>query len=108
VDNVSYFLSFLLFILQFLAAYSFLDSKLSLILGCGLMILLATSIFLSVKLFFSGTNPVLGSLILFSKIPLTIGSIYLIFQWPELEILSFVIGVLIVLPCLVIVSYRKL
>lgn len=105
---MAYIFALALFFIQFFTAYSYLDSKLSLILGSGLMILLATSIFLSVKLFFSGTNPVLGSLILFSKIPLTIGSIYLIFQWPELQILSFVVGVLIVLPCLVIVSYRKL
>lgn len=97
-----------LFLIQFLVAYRYVESALSLSLGCLMMILLATSIILSVKLFFSGSHPILGGLILFSKIPITIISVYLIFQWPDLELFSFLIGVLIVLPCLVISSYRKL
>lgn len=105
---MSFISAILIYSIQFFIASIFVDSKLSLIFGSGLMLLLATMIFFSVKLLFSGSNPVLGFLILFSKIPLTIISVYLIFKWPDLGVLSFVIGVLIVLPCLVIVSYRKL
>jgi hypothetical protein len=96
------------FILEFLVAYQYVSSKVSLILGCILMMFLSFSIFFSVKLFLSDNHPVLGPIVLLAKAPILITFIYLIFQWSKFDIVSFVVGVLILLPCLVIVSYRKI
>jgi hypothetical protein len=98
----------LLFIFELWLASLFVSSEMSLVLGAFLMMLLSTSIILSVKLFMSDQHPILGPAVLFAKAPVTILSLYFIFKWQGFESFSFVIGVLIVLPCLVLLSYRKL
>lgn len=100
-------ISLIVFFIEFIIAYRYVQSSLSLVMGCFIMLFVSISTFISVKIFLNEGHPLLGPSILLAKVPITLLSIYIIFRSPSFEIYSFFVGLLIVLPCLVIVSYRK-
>ncbi len=106
--RLNFLIVFVVFTAQLLLAVYFTKSNLSLCLGTLLMFFLGTTTYLSVKLLLWGGNPIVGILVLSAKVPITIGAIYFLFKMPEYHMHSFLVGVLIVLPCLVILSYRNL
>lgn len=96
-----------LFLTLFFIATKSLPSTTSLLYGSLLILFVFVSIFFSIKFFFNKETLLLGFSILVLKLPLTLGFIYWAFKQQDFDTLSFLIGMLIVLPCLVILSYRK-
>lgn len=85
----------------------FTPSKVSFIVGLMTMIYLSLSILYSVHLSLLQKTTFLSFLVLFLKAPITILIIFLLYRSGHFESFSFMTGVLIVLPILVILSYRK-
>lgn len=100
--------SFLNFVILFLISSYFVASLISLLVGIFTMVYLSVSILLSVYLSMNKRSSVLSGLILIAKAPVAISVIYIMSKLGIFEAFSFVVGVLIVLPSLVILSYRKI
>ncbi len=102
-----YTLSLILLIGLHFIAINFISSNLSYIFGSFTMVYLSISIMLSVMFSLNKNNPVIGTMVLATKAPITILIIYILYQSGHFETFSFILGILIVLPSLVILSYRK-
>lgn len=85
----------------------FTPSTKSLLQGLFLILFIYFSISFSVKFFFNAKHVLWGFLILITKLPVTLIFMLWAFKQSDFHALSFIIGLLIVLPCLVILSYRK-
>lgn len=100
-------LSSILFIALFWISWVYVSSKISFIIGLLLMTFLVGSIFLSVKFILNKSNPILGILLLFSKAPILVFTLFYVQKLKGFDNYSFMTGVLILLPSLVLLSYRK-
>lgn len=100
-------LAALIFVALFFLANQYVQSAYSLIFGTTVMIFTSSSIIMSVKCLFSESYQIFGVLILLIKTPITLLLLYFFLKSDHYDIFSFAIGVLILLPSLVILSYRK-
>lgn len=105
--KIKFFTTILWLVASGLVASNFINSKIGLISGMALVLLAVISTTLTVKLFFSKKYKLVGFVLAILKLPATLGFMYWATLVANFDTLSFLIGMLIVLPCLVILSYRK-
>lgn len=74
--------------------------------GSFTMIFSVTIIYYAVKSITSGGNLILALLLMFMKYPVIVLSMYVLFKQPDFNVISYAAGLFIILPCLVILSYR--
>lgn len=96
-----------IFLGLFLVTNFFVNDFKYLSFGAGTMLFSATTIFLAVKSILNGTNLVLAISFLLFKYPIIGLLLYGLSKQQDFNIMAYAIGILIVLPCLVIMSYRK-
>lgn len=94
-------------VIQIIIAYSLAGGFWFIIAGALTMLFSVSIIYYAVKSIMNNQNLIFSILLMFSKYPIVILCMYLITKRPDFNVISYASGILIILPCLVILSYRK-
>lgn len=75
--------------------------------GSLTMIFCVTIIYFAVKSIMNEKNIILALFVMFSKYPIVVVSMFMLSKQPDFNAISYAVGLLNVLPCIVILSYRR-
>lgn len=100
-------LTFFMWIGFTLLSCLFLDGYKYILAGSLTMIFCVTIIYFAVKSIINEKNIIWALFAMFSKYPIVAVSMFMLSKQPDFNAISYAVGLLNVLPCIVILSYRR-